>query len=40
MARGGLGDLDLPGLRGTSEAYRPWFMSGEPGSPWWAAARI
>ena len=32
-----LGDLDLPGLRGASEAYRPWFMSGEPGAPWWAA---
>jgi hypothetical protein len=31
-----LGDLDLPGLRGASEGYRPWFMSGEPGAPWWA----
>jgi len=20
-----------------SDAYRPWFMSGEPGAPWWAA---
>jgi len=36
-ARGGPGDLNLPGLRGGSEAYRPWFMSGEPGAPWWAA---
>ncbi len=36
-ARGGLDDLDLPGLRAASEAYRPWFMSGEPGAPWWAA---
>ena len=36
-ALGALGELDLPGLRGASEAYRPWFMSGEPGAPWWAA---
>lgn len=36
-ARGGLGDLDLPGLRAASEAYRPWFVSGEPAAPWWAA---
>jgi hypothetical protein len=38
MARGGLGDLDLPGLRAASEAYRPWFVAGEPGAPWWVAS--
>ena len=38
-AAGALGGRDLPGLRGTAEAYRPWFMSDEPGSPWWAAGQ-
>lgn len=29
------GDLDLHlGLSGPSETYRPWFMSGDSGSPW------
>jgi len=23
--------------RGLAEPYRPWFMSGEPSTPWWAA---
>jgi hypothetical protein len=29
--------LDLPGTGGPGDPYRPWFMAGEPGSPWWAA---
>lgn len=34
---GAMGKLTLPGSWGKPEPYRPWFMSGEPGSPWWAA---
>ncbi len=29
--------MSLPDRTSGAEAYRPWFMSGEPGSPWWAA---
>jgi len=39
-ARGGLGVLGETSLfasRGLAEPYRPWFMSGEPSTPWWAA---
>jgi len=37
-APAGAGDavLGAPGRAGPGEAYRPWFMSGEPGIPWWA----
>ena len=28
--------MSLPDRTSGAEAYRPWFMSGEPGSPWWA----
>ncbi len=37
---GGLGVLDETSVfanRGLAEPYRPWFMSGEPSTPWWAA---
>ena len=32
----GADPLTLPGLRGSSEAYRPWFMGSDPGVPWFA----
>jgi hypothetical protein len=38
LADGMLASFDLPGSGGHDDPYRPWFLSGEPGSPWWAAA--
>ncbi len=34
---GVLGETSLFASRGLAEPYRPWFMSGEPSTPWWAA---
>ncbi len=34
---GVLGETSLFANRGLAEPYRPWFMSGEPSTPWWAA---
>ncbi len=34
---GGLGEMSLFAHGGPAEPYRPWFMSGEPSTPWWAA---
>jgi hypothetical protein len=37
LTDGMLAALDLPGSVGHVDPYRPWFMDGEPGGPWWAA---
>jgi len=34
---GWLGEMSLFASGGQAEPYRPWFMSGEPLTPWWAA---
>jgi hypothetical protein len=31
------GEMSLFASGGQAEPYRPWFMSGEPLTPWWAA---
>jgi hypothetical protein len=36
-ADGLLGDIELSAGSTYSEPYRPWFMSGEAGTPWFAA---
>jgi hypothetical protein len=36
LAGWGTGELDL-GWPGHPETYRPWFMTGEPSTPWFAA---
>jgi hypothetical protein len=33
---GVLATMQLPGRGRDGGQYRPWFMAGEPGSPWWA----
>jgi hypothetical protein len=34
---GALATMELPGRgRHAGDPYRPWFMAGEPGSPWWS----
>jgi hypothetical protein len=34
---GVLATMELPpGGRPAGDPYRPWFMAGEPGSPWWS----
>lgn len=33
-----LATMELPSRTGRGEAYRPWFMAGEPASPWWSGA--
>jgi hypothetical protein len=34
---GVLATMELPaGGRHAGDPYRPWFMAGEPGSPWWS----
>lgn len=34
---GMLATMELPGRgRHLGDPYRPWFMAGEPGSPWWS----
>ena len=32
-----LATMELPGRARTGDPYRPWFMAGEPGAPWWAS---
>jgi hypothetical protein len=42
-AGGGVGALattELPVRGGTGDPYRPWFMAGELGSPWWASGSV
>ena len=34
---GVFGDVSLLANPALAEPYRPWFMSGEPSTPWWAA---
>lgn len=34
---GGLASMELPGRDRRGNPYRPWFMAGEPGSPWWTS---
>ncbi|MGI9008995.1 MAG: hypothetical protein ACR2FU_22870 [Streptosporangiaceae bacterium] len=34
---GVLASMELPGRARSGDPYRPWFMAGEPGSPWWAS---
>lgn len=36
-AAGPASELDLFADHGHEEPYRPWFMSGDPSTPWWAA---
>ena len=36
LADGALGAVGLPGAIGHDDPYRPWFMAGDPGDPWWA----
>jgi hypothetical protein len=33
---GSLGDMSFFAQTGQTEPYRPWFMSGDPSTPWWA----
>ena len=33
-------DLGISADHGYEEPYRPWFMSGDPSTPWWAADDI
>jgi len=33
---GSLGDMSFFAQPGQTEPYRPWFMSGDPSTPWWA----
>ncbi len=37
LAAGPPSDLGLFADHGYEEPYRPWFMSGDPSTPWWAA---
>jgi hypothetical protein len=32
-----LATMELPARARTGDPYRPWFMAGEPGAPWWAS---
>jgi len=33
---GSLGDMSFFAQPGQTQPYRPWFMSGDPSTPWWA----